>query len=295
MKHSKDMQLFNIFAYLFVGLLAAAAVIPFYLLVVNSLQSEDSVMQFGYSILPTEFNLSAYKFIFERPEKVLHAYMVSIFVTVVGTVIALFFSSMTAYVLSRKDVKYRNPMAFYLFFTTLFSAGLVPYYLLVTNYMHINDTLLILLLSNMFNIVYLLIIRSYIANSIPDAVSESAKIDGANDFFIYLKIILPLMKPALAAIGLFQALNYWNDWYSASLFISKENLHPLQYMLLSILRNSTFAQKLLSQSGGVALTALPQETIKLALTVVATGPIVLLYPFIQRYFVAGLTIGSVKG
>lgn len=295
MKKGKDIIILNIFSYVFISTIAALAVIPFYLLIVNSLQSEESVLQFGYSIIPKEFNLSAYEFIFSRPEKIIHAYGVTLFVTLVGTAISLFFTSMTAYVVSRKDVKYRNALTFYLFFTTLFSSGLVPFYLLITNYLHINDTLLILVLCNMFNIVYLLIIRSYITTSIPDSISESAKIDGANDFFIFLRIILPLIKPALASMGLFIALNYWNDWYTPTLFINKESLHPLQYMLLSILRNSTFAQKLLSQSGGVALTALPQETIKLALTVVATGPIVLGYPLVQKYFVAGMTIGAVKG
>jgi putative aldouronate transport system permease protein len=294
MKKGKDMTIFNIIAYIYIGIIAFAAVTPFYLLFVNSFQSEANVMKLGFTLIPKEFNLTAYKFIFDKPEKIMHAYGVTLFVTIVGTVISLFFTAMTAYVVSRKDVKYRNPMTFYLFFTTLFNAGLVPYYLLITNYLNINDTLLILVLSNMFNIIYLLIMRSYISTSIPDSISESAKIDGANDFFIFLKIILPLMKPALGSMGLFIALSYWNDWYSPTLFITKQSLQPLQYMLLSILRSTIYTQKLLSETGGVA-QSVPQETTKLALTVIATGPIVMLYPFVQRYFVAGLTIGAVKG
>jgi putative aldouronate transport system permease protein len=294
MKKGKDMTIFNIIAYIYIGIIAFAAVTPFYLLFVNSFQSEANVMKLGFTLIPKEFNLTAYKFIFDKPEKIMHAYGVTLFVTIVGTVISLFFTAMTAYVVSRKDVKYRNPMTFYLFFTTLFNAGLVPYYLLITNYLNINDTLLILVLSNMFNIIYLLIMRSYISSSIPDSISESAKIDGANDFFIFLKIILPLMKPALGAMGLFIALSYWNDWYSPTLFITKQSLQPLQYMLLSILRSTIYTQKLLSETGGVA-QSVPQETTKLALTVIATGPIVMLYPFVQRYFVAGMTIGAVKG
>ncbi|MEX1030229.1 MAG: carbohydrate ABC transporter permease [Paenibacillaceae bacterium] len=295
MDKGKDMILFNIFAYLITGLVAIFAIIPFLMLVVGSVQSEDTIMKFGYTIIPRELDFTAYQYIFASPEKILRSYGVTLFITITGTVLSLLFSSMTAYVLSRKDVKYRNPLAFYLFFTTLFNGGLVPYYLLISNYLQLRDTLAILVLSNMFNVIYIFIIRAFIDNSLPDSISESAKIDGANDFVIYWKIVLPLMTPALASIGLFISLGYWNDWFTSTLFILDEKLFPLQYMLYKMLTFATFAQKILSENGAVSAMEVPTETMKLALTVVATGPIILAYPFAQKYFIAGMTIGAVKG
>ncbi|WP_309120200.1 carbohydrate ABC transporter permease [Paenibacillus sp.] len=295
MDRGKDVLLFNIIAFITVGIVAGAAIVPFIMLLVGSFQSESSILRYGYSLIPRTFDLGAYTFIFNQPGKIVRSYGITIFITVVGTVLSLFFSSMAAYVLARKDVKYRNPMAFYLFFTTLFSAGLVPYFMLIANYLMLRNTITILLLSGMFNVLYILILRTYIANSIPDSISESAKIDGADDFSIFIKIILPLLSPALASIGLFVALGYWNDWYTATLFITEEKLFPLQYTLYKILSSTTFAKQLLEGNGAVSTIELPQHTVKLALTVVATGPIVLVYPFVQRYFVAGLTLGSVKG
>lgn len=291
----KDVVLLNIIAYFTISLMAAAAVLPFIMLVSSSVQSETSVLKYGYSLIPREFKLTAYSFIFNNPGKTLRSYGVTIFVTLLGTFISLFFSSMTSYVLSRKDLKYRNGMAFYLFFTTLFNGGLVPYYLLVSNYLRLKNSILILLLSGMFCVIYIFIIRTYIANSIPDSISESAKIDGASDMGIFVKVILPLLKPALASIGLFVALGYWNDWFTSTLFITNEELFPLQYSLYKMLTFSRYAQQMLSKNGAVTAQAVPQETIKLAMTVVATGPIVLAYPFAQRYFIAGMTIGAVKG
>ncbi|MFD0670919.1 carbohydrate ABC transporter permease [Cohnella sp. GCM10027633] len=292
---TKDVLSFNILAFLVVGTVGIAAILPFVLLLVGSIESESTILRHGYSLFPRTFDLSAYKFIASEPGKLIHSYMVTIFITVVGTCVAIFFSSMCAYVLSRKDVKYRNHLAFYLFFTTLFSGGLVPYYLLVSNYLDLRNSLSILLLNGMFNVIYILILRTYISGSIPDSISESAKIDGANDFRIFITIVFPLLKPALASIGLFIALGYWNDWYTAMLFISEDQLFPLQYTLYRILSSTTFAKQLLQNSGAVSAIELPQQTVKLALTVVATGPIVFAYPFAQKYFIAGLTIGSVKG
>lgn len=295
MSKGKDVILLNIFAYIVVSIIAIAALIPFVMLIVGSLQSEDTVIKYGYSLIPREFKPVAYTFIFKNPTEILNAYVITIFITIVGTTISLFFSSMTAYVLSRKDVKYRNKMTFYLFFTTLFNGGLVPYYLLVANYLKLKNSIYILLLAGMFNVVYILIIRTYITNSVPDAVSESAKIDGANDFTVFVRIIFPLLKPALASIGLFIALGYWNDWFTSTLFITDPKLYPLQYVLYKVLTFATFSQKMLSKNGAVTSQQVPQETVKLALTVVATGPIILAYPFAQKYFVAGMTIGAVKG
>lgn len=296
MKKDTDKIVLNAIAYIFIGVMALLAVIPFIVLISSSLQAEKSILKYGYSFVPTDFSLDSYKYIFAYPDKIFRAYGVSIFITAAGTSISLFVSSMTAYVLARKDVKYRNGMAFFLFFTTLFNAGLLPYYLLVSKYLKLKDTVIILILTGMVNVMYVLILRTNIINTIPDSISESAKIDGANDFKIYTIIILPLLKPALASVGLFVSLGYWNDWASAMLFIQKDTLYPLQYVLYKILSYANFSQSLLSKEGAaISYIETPTETVKLALTVVATGPIVLAYPFAQKYFIAGITIGAVKG
>lgn len=295
MSRGRDEMILNVFAYVIIGVIAACCVIPFLMVLMGSLQSEDSVLRNGFSLIPEQIDLTAYRYVFDSPVAILRAYGVSIFITVAGTLISLYFSSMAAYVLARKDVKYRNALAFYLFFTTLFNGGLVPYYLMIKNYLKIDNSFTILLLSGMFNVIYILIIRTYIAGSVPDSISESAKIDGANDFKIFMSIILPLLKPVLAAIGLFITLGYWNDWYTSLLFITNDKIIPLQYLLYKILTFARFSQQILSQSAAVSAIDLPGETLKLALTIVATGPIIFLYPFVQKHFVAGLTIGAVKG
>ena len=290
-----DLILLNLFAYLFIGALALAAVLPFLVMISSSLQSEESVLRYGYSLFPREFRPDAYRFVFANPTKILRSYGVTLFVTAGGTLISLFFTSMTAYVLSRHDVRYRNALSFFLFFTTLFNGGLVPYYLLIANTLHLKNSYAVLLLSGMFSVMYIFIIRTYITGSIPDSLSESAKLDGANDFLIFLRVILPLLKPALASIGLFIALGYWNDWFTSTLFITKSDMFPLQYLLYKMLTYAKYAQQLAAKNGAVTGQNIPQETITLAMTVVATGPIVLAYPFVQKHFVAGMTIGAVKG
>lgn len=295
MKRGSDVVILNVIAYIFIGILSLLAVIPFIMLVSSSLQSDQSVIMNGYSLLPTDFDIGAYKYIFENPAGILRSYGITIFVTLTGTSASLFLSSMTAYALSRKDVRYRNKIAFFMFFTTLFSGGLVPSYILNVKYYHLQNTLTILLVSNLFNVMYILILRNNISNTIPDSISESAKIDGANDFLIFVKMIIPLLKPALASIGLFVALAYWNEWASAMLYINKDELYPLQYQLYKIISFSTYAEELITNNGAVSNIDAPKETLKLALTVVATGPIVLAYPFAQKYFIRGMTLGAVKG
>ena len=185
-------------------------------------------------------------------------------------------------------------MAFFLYFTTLFSGGLAPYYIIVSRVLHLRNTLWVLYLVPMFagaGVFYILILRSYV-KSIPDSLIEAARIDGAGDFAIYWRIILPLSKPALAAIGLFMALAYWNDWWTPMMFVEKEVLHPLQYVLYRILSSVNIAAHMVNN---IATIDMPKESLKLAMTVVTTGPIILLYPFVQRYFVKGITLGAVKG
>nr|WP_249413024.1 carbohydrate ABC transporter permease [Paenibacillus antibioticophila] len=275
-------------------LLAVFCIFPFLLVVSSSLTEESAIVENGFQIFPTRFSLEAYRILFEFPTDMLKAYGVTISVTVLGTLAGLFLTSMTAYVLARKDFKWRNIFSFFFFFTTLFSGGLVPWYLLIVNYLQLKDTLLVLILPMLMNVFYIIVMKTFMS-SIPEAIIESAKIDGAGDFQIYLRFILPLSKPALATIGLFIALAYWNDWYNALLFISNSDLMPLQYYLYRLLGNMDGMRKAMMESGAVVNFNIPTESLKMAMTVVATGPILLAYPFIQRYFVQGLTIGAVKG
>lgn len=293
MKISKPKQdvLFRLASFTLVSLIALFCLLPFIVMLAGSFSSEDSVLKDGYWFWPRAFSLEAYHFIFRYPRDVLNAFKNSVLITVIGTAVSLFISTMAAYVLYRKEVKYRNGLAFFLYFTTLFNGGLAPYYLFISNNLHLKNTYLVLVLVPMFNVMYVLILRSFIQGSIPEPLVESAKIDGAGDFRIFFQMVLPLSKPALASIGLFTALAYWNDWWTAMMFTDKEQYVTLQYllykMLSSINLSSTFAQHVSDNS--------PKETFKLALTVVTTVPIAIVFPFVQKYFVKGVTIGAVKG
>lgn len=294
MKKTKDRLVFNIIAYTVLILLSILCLLPFIMMLTGSFTSQEAIFRDGYRLIPTELSTEAYQLIFRDPTVILRAYGVTIFVTVVGTVLSLFITSMAAYVLASKDFKYRNKFSFYFYFTSIFGGGLVPWYILMVRYLHMRDNIIALIFPLLVNSVYIIIMRSFIQSSIPSVLQESAKIDGANDFQIYLIIILPLSKAALATIGLFTALIYWNDWYNAMLFINKEELYPLQYFLHALLSKADFMKSVASQSG-VPVVEMPTESLKLAMTVVATGPIILLYPFLQKYFVKGITIGAVKG
>lgn len=283
---------FTALSYTLVSVIAIVCLIPFIVLVAGSFSSESSVLKDGYWFWPRELSLDAYKFIFRYPGDVLSGYKVSIIVTVIGTALSLFISTMAAYVICRREVKYRNVLSFFLFFTTLFNGGLAPYYIWVSKNLHLQNTYYVLILAPMFNVMYILILRSFIRGSVPEPLIESAKIDGAGDMRIFLQMVLPLSKPALASIGVFTALAYWNDWWTAMMFTNKDNLVTLQYLLYKML-------SFINMSGAMAQhiqsADQPKETFKLAMTVIATGPIVLVFPFVQKYFVSGITIGAVKG
>jgi putative aldouronate transport system permease protein len=291
-KRTSDFYALNAIAYLVVGILAVLAVFPFLVLTVNSFASEHEIINEGYKFWPKEFSSGAYDMIFKNPQRIIRVYELTIFITVVGTAVSLFLSSMAAFVLSRKELRYRNALAFFLYFTQLFNGGLVPYYLLLSRNLHLSNSILVLLLVPMFSVMNILIMRNYMANSIPAAILESATIDGLTEPGCYARIVLPLSTPVLASIGLFTALGYWNDWWTPMMFIQKEALYPLQYTLYQLLASVNFSAQMVNNAPTVNL---PKETLKLAMTVVATGPIILVYPFVQRYFVKGITMGAVKG
>jgi len=282
---------FNIAAYIIVTFAVVASIVPFLMIISGSFSSNASIIKYGYSIFPRDFSLDAYRMLFLYPKEMIRAYGVSITVTVVGTLIGLIIMSMAGYVLQRKDLKYRGQLSFFIYFTTLFNCGMVPWYMLISS-LGMKDTLWALIVPMMVNAFNILLIRNFM-RGIPDSLSESAKIDGAGDFTVFVRIIVPLSKPILATVGLFLALAYWNDWYHASLFIKDVTKWPLQFKLYQVLS----AQLAMSQAGAENFSGgtLPTEAVKLANAVVATGPIILLYPFLQKYFVQGITIGAVKG
>ena len=290
---TRDRRVFNGIGYCYITVLTLFCLIPFVLIVSGSLTSQESILANGYRLIPAEFSLEAYEFLFKAPGDMLRAYGVTIFVTAAGTAVSLFITSMAAYVLSCTTFRYRNVMSFFFYFTTVFGGGLVPWYIFNVKYLHFKNSLISLILPMMVNATYLLILKSYMKN-IPESVIEAARLDGASDWQIYVRVALPLCKAGLAAVGLFTALNYWNDWYDAMLFIDDSKLYPLQYYLNDILNKSQGMAAAAAQAG-IPVAQIPAEPIKLAMTVVATGPILLLYPFLQKYFVKGVTIGAVKG
>lgn len=297
-KRGPDVIALNIIAYTFCGVVALLCLVPFIMIVSGSFSSEEAILQNGFSLLPQDFSLEAYKTVFREPAVVFRAYGTTIGLTLVGTVLGLLIQTMTAYVLARRDFEWRNAFSFFFYFTTLFSGGLVPYYILITNTLGLRDNYLAMLLPLLFSVYNLLIMKSYIL-AVPASLIDAAKIDGCGEFRTLFQVVFPLIKPALATVGLFIALAYWNDWYNAMLYIKSEEKYPLQYFLYQQVNNIEAYKKLIANnavsSAVVSSMSMPTQTLKMALTIVVTGPIVLAYPLVQKYFVQGITIGAVKG
>lgn len=284
----------RLIGYGFIGFFALCCLLPFVLIVSSSFSSESAIMENGFALWPKEFSTFAYEIVFQNPRLVFGSYIVTMVITLVGTAIGLFIVAMTGYALQRADFLYRNKISFYIYFTTLFSGGLVPFYLLVTQYLHLKDNYLAVLLPGLLS-PFLIIMMKAFTKSIPHEITESAKMDGAGDFTIFLRLILPMSTPALATIGLFIALGYWNEWYNSMLFLSPNmEYRPLQLFLYNVITSADFIRNSAAASN-VAPQEIPLETMKMATAVVATGPVILFYPFVQRYFIQGITIGAVKG
>lgn len=294
-KLTKERAVFNIIAYSFLGIAAIFCLLPFLLVISGAFSSEQSILKYGYSLIPHEFSMNAFKTVLRAPQDILRAYGVTILITIVGTFAGLFLSAMAAYVLQIKTFKARNVIAFLLYFTTIFDGGIVPRYILMIRYLGLKNNLLALILPLLINVFNIIIIRSTISSSIPESLCESAEIDGAGDLRIFTRIILPLSKPILATIGLFMALGYWNDWFNAMLYIDKKQLIPLQYYLYKMLSQISMLRELVSKVPQMAAVTPPEESFKMAMTLITIGPIILLYPFVQKYFVSGIMIGAVKG
>lgn len=273
-------------------------IIPLVLIISASFTEEKMLAINGYSFIPQNFTTYAYNFIFSNTPQVMTAYGISILVTVTGTILGVLVMALYAYPISRQDFKHRNFFTFYLIFTMLFSGGMVSTYLIGVNVLHLKDNLLGLIFPYLMNAFNVIILRTFYKTNIPDSLIESAKIDGAGEFTIFFKIIFPLALPGVATIALFLMVQYWNDWFLATLYINEPNLAPLPYLLYQLQTSIQYLLQNSSNIGGRAgdvLARMPMESARMAMVVISVGPIVLTFPFFQRYFIKGLTVGAIKG
>lgn len=275
--------------------LSAAVIFPFLLMVSVSFSSEIDVVTKGYKLIPENFDLSAYKYVFETPEVVLRAYGVTIFTTVVGTVFSLLVQALVAYPLSRRTLPGKRGISFLLFFTMLFSGGLAASYIVISKYYNLADNILVYILPMAVSPWHIFMLRTFFSG-VPEEMIESAHLDGAGEYRILFQMVLPISTPVLATVGLMTALGRWNDWQTALLYITNPKLISLQYFLQRILENLKVMQNQMLEAGStVNMTEIPGETARMAMAVIAAGPMIFIFPFIQKYFVKGLTVGSVKG
>jgi len=286
----------NLFFNIFLAIFALSCILPFIFIIVLSLTKESDITLYGYQFWPKHWTFASYEYLSKMGHQVLVSLGVTIFVTVVGTVMNSLFSSTYAYAISRKDFAYAKFFTIFALISMLFVPGMVPTYLIVTQMLGLQDNIWALILPMSFGVYNVLIMRTFFKTSIPEAIIESARIDGGSELRIFRSIVVPLAIPGIATISLFTSLGYWNDWMNALLYINKDSVTPLQYLLIKIQNNIQFmTQNLQSNGAVVGAASVPTEGMRFAIVVVATLPIALTYPFFQKYFVKGMTIGGVKG
>ena len=267
-------------------------ILPMLLVVSASFSTDQDLVTSGYALLPQHFTFAAYQYILSDPGEVFNAYGVTLLITVIGTVVGVLIMALFAYALSRRSFTYRKFLAFAVFFTLLFNGGLVPAYILVTQYLHLKNTLMVLILPTLAVPWFILLLRTYFLG-LPQELLDAAKIDGAGEWRIFFRIVIPLSTPALATIGLFSMLAYWNDWFTALLYIDDQRLFPLQYLLYQLTSSIDYlSSHANTQTVGITV---PVQSVRMAMVVIATGPIVFAFLLVKRYFVRGITVGSLKG
>ena len=295
MGKKKKITAFDISVHAVFIILALICLVPLLLVVGISFTGEQSLLHEGYHLIPRDFDTFAYEYVFAGSNTIINAYAVTVFVTVVGTFVQLLFTSMMAYALTRPELKGRFAISLLVYIPCLFTGGMVADYILMTRILGLKNTIWALFVGAMINPMNVLIMRKFM-RSIPESLIESARIDGSGEIRTFFKIALPLSKPSLASLGLFTAIGFWNDWYTCSLYITDSKLYNLQYMLQSLMLNiknlMAFSDK--SQSIEYAIQNLPNESARMATCVMAIGPIIFLYPLLQKYFNKGLTMGAVK-
>ncbi len=300
MIHSKKQTRYQIVINAIMIIVTLIIVLPFVLVLTSSLTDENVLIRNGYSFFPEEFSLYAYQYIIRQGEKILRAYLITILVTMIGTAGNIALSALLAYPLSVKTLPHRNAITFFVFFTMLFNGGLVPTYLMYVNFFHIKNTIWALIIPNLLlSANTVLMIRSYFMTSIPDALFEAAKIDGAGHFKIFWKIVLPLGKPILITMGLFSGLTYWNDWTNGLYYLSGndgQKLYGIQNLLNQMITDIQYlASGKITGNIGAEVAKLPTTSIRMAIAFIAMLPLFIIYPFLQKYFSEGITLGAVKG
>jgi len=291
----KKMDVGMVASYFIIIVFSLFCLFPFLLVLMGSITAESDIMKYGYRLIPKNFSILAYRILFVDFSRIANAYRVTIFVTITGTFFNLMINSMAGYVLSRKFLRYRKICSIYTIITLLFSGGMVPWYIICVNVLNLKDKTIALIIPYLASAWFILLLRNFF-QSIPDELYESAKIDGAGEFKIFYRIMLPVAKPALATVGLFAALNYWNDWWLGLMLIDDNTKRPLQLILRTIVSNVMFLQSssqatLMEQVG----QNMPSESVKMAVTIVTIGPVIFFYPYVQRYFIKGIMVGSIKG
>ncbi|MBQ1312616.1 MAG: carbohydrate ABC transporter permease [Blautia sp.] len=292
-----ESKTFNRVATVILTALVIITMLPIILILVSSFTDETYLLQNGYSFLPRIWSLDAYYYIVKQGVVIVRAYGISFFTTIVGTVLSVLLTTTLAYPMARKSFRYRNVLSFFVFFTMLFNGGIVPSYIMWTRFFHIKNTLWALLIPNYlvsaFNVI---LVKNYYANNIPDALVEASQIDGASELTIFKKVMFPLAKPVVATISLFTGLCYWNDWTNGLYYVDKAKFYSIQLLLLKIMNN---IQALKTNSSaamlGTGAVELPGTSVRMAMAFIGILPILIIYPFVQKYLVEGVVIGAVKG
>ena len=285
----------SIIIYAVVGIFSIACLMPFALIVSGSFTAEEEIIIKGFTFFPDKISYSSWTMLYHDIKRIINGYLITVTVTAAGTVLSLIVTAMMAYPLSVATLKYRNVLAFFAFFTMIFYGGMVPWYIIVSKVLHLRNTIFALIFPYTINAWNMFLLRNFF-RTIPKEIAESAKIDGASEMTIFLRLMLPLAKPGLATVGLFIALGYWNDWWLGLMFIENHHLFPVQLLLRAIISNVQFLRSAMGASvQSDASGIIPFEGVKMAVGLVTIGPIIFLYPFVQKYFIKGIIIGSVKG
>lgn len=288
----------NIIILIFFLILAFICVIPVVFVIMISISSEASITAHGYQFWPSEFSLEAYKYLWDSRKLILNALVISIVVTVAGTIVGIFLNATMGYVLSRRNFKFRKFFTYIVFIPMIFNGGLISTYFTVSSFLGLKDSILALILPLAVSSFYIVIMRTFFTTTIPEEIIESAKIDGAAQFRIFFTIVLPISLPVLATIGIFLAFAYWNDWFQSLLYINNPSLFSLQALLSKIDSNIEYMAKNAFSMGisqAELASRMPKEAMRMAIVVVIVVPIACVYPFFQKYFISGLTVGAVKG
>ena len=289
---------FRIFANATMVILMLCCLLPFILLIMASITDEATLTLYGYSFFPRKFNLRAYDYLFQSIERIARAYGITILVTVVGTTLNVTMTMFMAYLLSKQDLPGRNFLSFFIFFTMLFSGGMVPSYIVWSQYMHVGDSLTGLIFPNLALGAYnVILMRTYFTTNVPKDILEAAEMDSCCELGMLFRIAIPLSKPMLSTVSLFSALAYWNDWINGLYYLTRRgDLYSIQNVLNSMMNNVQFLKESsMDISSSQITTQIPTSGVRMAIAVISIIPIMIIYPFFQKAFIKGIVIGGVKG